>query len=108
MDCIFCRIVAGEIPSDRVFEDEHVIAFRDIQPQAPVHLLVIPRRHLGSMDELEDLGLGGALMQGASRVAREAGLERGWRLIANTGPEGARRWGTCTCTSSADAPWGPC
>lgn len=90
MDCIFCKIVAGEIPSDRVYEDERVIAFRDISPQAPAHLLVIPRAHLDSLDGLEDPELGGALLVAASRVAREAGLERGWRLIANTGGEGGQ------------------
>ena len=54
MDCIFCKIVEGSIPSDRVYEDEHVLAFRDIQPQAPTHVLVIPRVHVASMWELED------------------------------------------------------
>jgi histidine triad (HIT) family protein len=90
MDCVFCKIVAGVLPSRRVFEDEHVIAFADIHPQAPVHLLVIPRAHLASLDELADELLAGKLLAAAVRVAREAGLERGWRLIANTGDEGGQ------------------
>ena len=90
MNCIFCKIVAGEIPSDRVYEDEFLLVFRDIQPQAPVHLLIVPRRHLESLDELEDADLAGRLLTAAGRVAREAGLERGWRLIANTGAEGGQ------------------
>ena len=90
MDCIFCKIVAGEIPSDRVLETDSVIAFRDIQAQAPTHLLVIPRRHVDSLWELEDEALAGELLSAAARVAREAGLERGWRLIANTRGEGGQ------------------
>ena len=61
-DCLFCKIVAGEIPSDRVYEDEHVIAFRDIQAQAPVHALVVPRAHVDSLWELEDEALAGKLL----------------------------------------------
>ena len=90
MSCIFCRIVAGEIPSDRVLENDHLIVFRDLHPQAPTHLLVVPRRHLVSLDELEDASLAGELLLAARRVASEAGLERGWRLIANTGEEGGQ------------------
>ena len=90
MDCIFCKIVAGEIPSDRVLETDSVIAFRDIQAQAPTHLLVIPRRHVDSLWELQDEALAGELLSAAARVAREAGLERGWRLIANTRGEGGQ------------------
>jgi len=90
MSCIFCQIVAGEIPSDRVLETEDLVVFRDIQAQAPTHLLVVPRRHVGSLDELEDPALAGELLVTAGRVAREAGLDRGWRLIANTGVEGGQ------------------
>lgn len=90
MACIFCRIVAGEIPSQRVLEDEHVLAFTDIQPQAPTHVLVVPRRHVASLHELDDPELGGALLAAAARVAREAGLEEGWRLIANTRAHGGQ------------------
>jgi histidine triad (HIT) family protein len=90
MDCIFCKLAAGEIPTERVHEDEHVIAFRDLQPQAPVHVLVIPRIHVASLHELDDPELAGRLLLAAAQVAREAGLERGWRLIANTRDEGGQ------------------
>ena len=93
MNCLFCQLATGEIPSERVFEDEHVIAFRDIQPQAPVHLLVIPRVHVDSLWELEDEVLAGRLLAACARVAREAGLERGFRLIANTREEGGQEVG---------------
>jgi histidine triad (HIT) family protein len=83
-DCLFCRIARGEIPSERVYEDEEVVVFRDIHPQAPCHLLVIPRRHVPSLWELEDPHLAGILLSTAARIAREQGLEEGWRLIANT------------------------
>jgi histidine triad (HIT) family protein len=90
MDCIFCKIVAGEIPSERVHEDEHTIAFRDIQAQAPVHVLVVPRVHLASMWELDDPELAGHLFHAAAHVARLEGLERGWRMIVNTRSEGGQ------------------
>jgi len=90
MDCIFCKIAAGEIPSPFVYESERVFAIRDIAPQAPTHLLVIPREHLLSLAELEDPGLAGELLTAAAQVAREAGLDGGWRLIANTGRDGGQ------------------
>jgi len=90
MACIFCKIAAGEIPSERVYEDEHVVAFRDVRPQAPVHVLVVPRAHLASMEELEDPALAGALLQAVGKVARQEKLDKGWRLIANTGPDGGQ------------------
>jgi histidine triad (HIT) family protein len=84
MSCIFCRIVAGEVPSQKVHEDAAVLAFRDVRPQAPTHVLVVPKRHLASLHELEDAGLAGALLLAAAGVARSEGLEQGWRLIANS------------------------
>lgn len=87
MDCIFCKLVAGAIPSKRVFEDDLVIAFRDIRPLAPTHVLVVPRAHLASLGELEDERLAGRLLTVAARVAREEKLEQGWRLIANSGDD---------------------
>ncbi|MBK7644269.1 MAG: histidine triad nucleotide-binding protein [Planctomycetes bacterium] len=84
MSCIFCRIAAGEIPSQKLHEDELVFAIRDIRPQAPVHILVIPKVHIASLWELEDEALAGRLVSVAARLARQEKLEQGWRLIANT------------------------
>lgn len=90
MNCIFCRIVAGELDAQRVFENEHVVAFEDVAPQAPTHVLVVPRRHVPSLWELDDPSLAGELLAAASRIARDAGLEAGWRLIANTRRDGGQ------------------
>jgi histidine triad (HIT) family protein len=88
MNCLFCRIVAGEIPAQKVYEDEHAIAFRDINPQAPTHVLLIPRRHIASLNEAtsDDHKLLGHLMCIAPRIAKEEGIaDTGWRLVGNTG-----------------------
>lgn len=90
MDCIFCKIVAGEIPCERVGEGPGWIAFRDIQPQAPTHILVVPLEHTPSLWELADDALAGMLLGAAAHLAREAGLERGWRLIVNTREDGGQ------------------
>lgn len=88
MDCLFCRIIAGEIPADVVHQDDVSIAFRDINPQAPTHILVIPREHIESLDEAtqrEERTLG-HLLRVAARVANQAGLsENGYRTVINTG-----------------------
>lgn len=92
-NCIFCKIVRGEIPSTRVLETEDFIAIRDIQPAAPTHVLVIPRRHVESVAHLEDgdTALAGALLVGARDVARREGLaDRGYRVVINTGQEGGQ------------------
>lgn len=89
-DCIFCKIAQGTIPSNKIYEDERVVAFHDIQPQAPVHLLVIPKKHIASMKEAEaeDAELMGHVLLTAQRVAREAGLEEnGYRIINNCGKD---------------------
>ncbi len=88
-DCLFCKIVNGEIPSDRVHEDDDVIAFRDIAPKAPTHILVIPRRHIHDAHALTDADVDilGKLFAAARRVADEAGLENGYRVVTNIGPE---------------------
>jgi histidine triad (HIT) family protein len=91
--CLFCRIVAGEIPATIVHETPETLAFRDINPRAPVHVLVIPRRHVGSLDGLgpEDGDLAGRLLIAAAEVARREGLaERGYRLISNVGAWGGQ------------------
>lgn len=91
-NCIFCKIVRGEIPSTRVLETEDFIAIRDIQPAAPTHVLLIPRKHVDSIAHLEDgdAALAGALLIGARDVARREGLERGYRVVINTGQEGGQ------------------
>jgi histidine triad (HIT) family protein len=87
-DCIFCKIVSGEIPAGIVYEDEHVLAFDDLSPQAPVHVLVIPKRHFASLaDEVDAVTLG-ALLAAAHAVARVKGADAsGYRVIVNTGPD---------------------
>ncbi len=88
-ECLFCRIVAGEIPSDRMYEDDEIIAFRDIAPQAPTHLVVIPRRHIPDAHALTDpdadllVKLFGVIRD----VADAAGLTKGYRVVTNVGPE---------------------
>jgi histidine triad (HIT) family protein len=84
MSCIFCRIGAGEIPSTKVHEDDLCFAIRDIRPQAPVHVLVVPKLHVASLWELEDEALAGRIVAVAAQIARAEKLEKGWRLIANT------------------------
>ena len=87
-DCIFCKIVAGAIPATKVYENDRVVAFRDINPQAPTHVLVIPREHVASLDEAGDEheALLGRLLLAAARVAREGGLARtGFRTVINNG-----------------------
>ena len=89
-DCIFCKIVAGEIPSKKIYEDERAFAFRDINPQAPTHALVIPRAHIASLGEAResDAELLGHLLLVAARVAREAGhAGSGFRTVINTGAD---------------------
>ena len=93
MDCIFCKIVAGEIPSDTVYQDEEVIAFRDINPQAPVHLLIIPRKHIPSVAHLPEAEtpLIGHMVKIANQLAREEGIsESGYRLVINCGDQGGQ------------------
>jgi histidine triad (HIT) family protein len=85
-DCIFCRIAAGEIPADIVLENEEVVAFRDTNPQAPTHVLVIPRRHVASAHELDDPGLTAALFAAMRRIADAEGLGDGYRIVTNIGP----------------------
>lgn len=86
-NCIFCKIVRGEIPSRKVFEDDEMIAFHDINPMAPVHFLMIPREHVASMADLEERhqGLVGKMMLRANQLAVAQGSPEGFRLIVNTG-----------------------
>ena len=90
-DCIFCRIAAGEIPSDQVFADDKILAFRDLSPRAPTHILVIPRRHIASVAALtdDDAAIAGRLLVTAAAIARDEGIaDAGYRLVTNVG-----RWG---------------
>jgi histidine triad (HIT) family protein len=88
-DCLFCRIVAGDVPSDRVYDDHDVVAFRDIDPQAPTHVLVVPRRHIADAHALTgaDDALLGRLFAASRRVADDAGLAGGYRVVTNVGAE---------------------
>lgn len=93
MDCIFCKIVNGEIPSKKIYENDHVLAFHDIQPAAPVHALVIPKKHIASMNEAsgDDRALLGEVLLAAQHVAKQLGVaEQGYRLINNCGSDGGQ------------------
>jgi histidine triad (HIT) family protein len=93
MECIFCQIASGKIPSDTVYQDEEVIAFRDISPQAPVHLVIIPRRHIPSLAHLSeaDSALVGRMVAIANQLAKKEGLsQKGYRLAINCGEEGGQ------------------
>ena len=86
-DCIFCKIIRGEIPSTRVYEDDDVLAFRDIHPSAPVHILLIPKKHIGRLSDAtaEDQAVLGKMMLVAPKVAQEQGSTDGFRTIINDG-----------------------
>lgn len=88
-DCLFCRIIAGEIPSRKVFEDEQIYAFEDIHPGAPTHLLLVPKRHLADLAAATatDEGLLGRLQLQAAELARRRGLGSGYRTVLNVGPD---------------------
>ena len=93
MDCIFCRIVTGKIPSDVVYQDEEVVAFRDINPQAPVHLLVIPKKHIACLSDLskEDTPLMGHMVRVANQLAKAEGIsDSGYRMVINCGQQGGQ------------------
>ena len=96
MSCIFCKIVTGEIPAEILYQDDDVICFRDVAPQAPTHMLVIPKKHIGSISELEDVdtGLVGKVLVTATRMAKEQGIsESGYRVAMNCGDEGGQTVG---------------
>jgi histidine triad (HIT) family protein len=85
-DCLFCRIASGEIPASIVYQDERLVAFRDINPQAPVHVLLIPRRHIGTLNDLSpaDDGIVGEMVRRAAAIAGELGVsDRGYRTVFN-------------------------
>jgi len=93
MDCIFCQIVAGKLPSETLYQDEEVIAFRDIYPLAPIHVLIIPKRHIPSLAQLTDAEtpLIGHMAKVANKLAQEEGVaESGYRLVVSSGEQGGQ------------------
>ncbi|GKW48530.1 histidine triad nucleotide-binding protein [Halomonas sp. NCCP-2165] len=93
MDCLFCKIINREIPADIVYEDEHVLAFNDINPQAPTHMLIIPKTHIATLNDVEeaDLALVGRLQYTAAKLAKEAGFaEEGYRVLMNCNEKGGQ------------------
>lgn len=90
-DCLFCKIAAKEIPSDVVRETEDLFAFRDIDPQAPTHILAVPKRHVASLNDVADTELLGKLLLFARDIAKEEGLaDRGYRMVLNTNADGGQ------------------
>lgn len=92
MSCLFCKIIEGSIPSTAVYQDKHCYAFADLHPQAPVHVLVAPREHIGALDEApqSQRAVLGHLLWAASEIARTKGLAKGYRVVINTGPDGGQ------------------
>ena len=88
-DCIFCKIIKGEIPSEKVYEDEDILAFKDINPAAPIHILVIPKKHVKSLLELEDedYELVGKIQKVINKLAHQLNIEEGYRVIVNCGKD---------------------
>ncbi|OQA32926.1 MAG: HIT-like protein [Betaproteobacteria bacterium ADurb.Bin341] len=91
-DCLFCKIVRGEIPCSKVYEDDEILAFRDIHPQRPVHVLVVPKKHMTSLASVapEDTAVLGRILQKAGEIARAEGSVEGFRLIINSGRIGGQ------------------
>ena len=89
-DCIFCKIAQSEIPSEKVYEDDKILCFKDLDPQAPVHVLIIPKKHISSLDDVreEDSELLGYIMLKVREIAADLGLENGYRLVNNCGEDG--------------------
>lgn len=95
-DCLFCKIIAGEIPSTKVFEDEFVLAFRDIAPQAPEHIVIIPKQHIKSANEInsENSSVVAKIFEAASKIAKDLGFaEDGYRIVNNCGEDGGQTVG---------------
>jgi histidine triad (HIT) family protein len=92
MDCLFCKIANGQIPSEKVYEDENIYAFKDIDPQAPVHVLIIPKKHIDSLDEIEesDKDLLFNILLTIKQLAKELELDNGYRVVINTKEDGGQ------------------
>jgi len=88
-DCLFCRIIKGEIPAKKVYEDEHTFAFEDINPQGPTHVLIVPKKHVPGLQEAQaqDAELVGRLHLAAAEIGRQRGIEDGYRTVLNVGPK---------------------
>lgn len=95
MDCLFCKIIAGEIPSTKVYEDDMVYAFKDIDPQAPFHAVIVPKEHIVSAAEIssENSIFVAKIFEAASVIAREQGLDNGFRIVTNCGKDGGQTVG---------------
>ena len=94
--CIFCKIIAGEIPSTKVYEDDKILAFKDIEPQAPVHIIIIPKEHIKSANDIneENCALIGKIFNAAAKIAKELGIsENGYRIVNNCGADGGQTVG---------------
>ena len=92
-DCLFCKIVAGEIPADKVYEDEHVYAFRDIDPKAPVHILIIPKKHIATINDIDhsDNAIIGEMFLAAQTIAKAEGIaDAGYRTVMNCNEDGGQ------------------
>lgn len=92
MDCLFCKIIAGEIPSTKVYEDDKVLAFRDIAPKAPTHILVIPKTHIAGVDEItpENSAIVSHIFEMIAKIAKDEGLDGGYRVVSNIGEDGGQ------------------
>ncbi len=92
MDCLFCKIINGDIPSAKVYENEYVYAFKDINPNAPVHVLVVPKTHIASVDEInaDNVSLASEVLKAIPVIAKLCGLENGYRVVTNVGEDGCQ------------------
>lgn len=92
MDCIFCKIARGEISSQKVYEDDEIVAFNDLEPQAPVHVLIIPKEHIQNANQIteQNQDLIGKMIRIAAKIAKEKGLDKGYRIVNNCGKDGGQ------------------
>ena len=95
MDCLFCKIINGDIPSTKVYEDDMVYAFNDIDPKAPFHVIVIPKKHIASANDItsENSGYISAIFEAIAKIAKENNLEKGFRVVNNCGEDGGQTVG---------------
>jgi histidine triad (HIT) family protein len=91
-ECLFCNLASGKIPSDVVYQDESVFAFKDIHPKAPVHILIIPKKHITSLADIkpEELTLAAHMLEVANKLAKQSGEAKGYKLVVNTGADGGQ------------------